>query len=213
MVESRLITGPLGAYLSEKMPILSRLISLLQSPGIPWNLDVSLLALVYLALGFFYKNQIKSMMQSKSRRYDIAAIALSIALAVLCYFNFRSGESAYYFDMKPVQYHELVSAIIIPCIFGFVLIRFTLLISKIKVIKWLFSFLVFLGQMTLPIMFIHIPINTFQTQIDYGSVLYVLFGIGVPLAVVVIFKKYPAMRKLLGIPDLDNVRSKGRVGR
>ena len=67
--------------------------------------------------------------------------------------------------------------------------------------------------MTIPIMFIHIPINTFQTQFDYGSVLYVLFGIGVPLAVVIIFRKYPVMRKLLGIPDLDKMKIPDRVGR
>ena len=179
--------------------MLSRLISLLQSPGIPWNLDVSLLALVYLALGFFYKSQIKNMMQSKNKRYDIAAISVILTLAVLCYFNFRSGESVYYFDMKPVHYHELISAIIVPCAFGFVLIRFILLISKTKVMNWLFNFLAFLGQMTIPIMFIHVPINTFQTEIGYGSVLYVIFGIGVPIVIVIIFRKCTLMQTLFGI--------------
>lgn len=152
-------------------------------------------------------------MQSKSKRYDIAAILITVVLAILCYFNFRSGESAYYFDMKPVHYRELISAIIIPCAFGFVLIRFTLLISKIKVMNWLFNFFAFLGQMTIPIMFMHVPINNFQTQIGYGSVLYVLFGIGVPFAVVIIFRKCPVMRKLLGIPDLDKLRFHDRVER
>lgn len=35
-------------------------IHLLQSPGTPWNLDVSLMALVYVGIGFFYKQQIKN---------------------------------------------------------------------------------------------------------------------------------------------------------
>ena len=30
-------------------------IHLLQSPGVPWNLDVSLMALIYLSIGFFIK--------------------------------------------------------------------------------------------------------------------------------------------------------------
>lgn len=35
-------------------------IHLLKSPGTPWNLDVSLMALVYVGIGFFYKQQIKN---------------------------------------------------------------------------------------------------------------------------------------------------------
>ena len=197
----------------QKIPVLSKLISMFQSPGIPWNLDVSFLALVYLALGFFCKRPIKSVIQAKRKKYDFFAIVLAIVLAVLCSLNFRLGAHVYYFDMEPVYYHELLSAVILPCIFGFVLIRFTAWISEIKTLAWLSAFFAFLGRMTIPIMFIHMPVNCFQTQIGYGSTLYVLIGIGVPLVVVIAFGKFPVMRKLLGIPNLNKIGFYVRVER
>lgn len=49
-------------------------IPLLQSPGIPWNLDVSLMALVYIGIGFFHKEKIKKLIELDSVKYDMAAL-------------------------------------------------------------------------------------------------------------------------------------------
>ena len=35
----------------------SKYIPLLRSPGIPWNLEISLLALIYIRIGFYYKEK------------------------------------------------------------------------------------------------------------------------------------------------------------
>lgn len=42
---------------------------------------------------------------------------------------------------------------------------------------------------------------------------YILFEMGVPLSGVIIFREYPAMRKLLGISDLNKMRFHDRTGR
>ncbi len=47
-----------------------------KSPGIPWNLDVALMALVYIGIGYFYKKQIKTLLESNLMKYDIAASAI-----------------------------------------------------------------------------------------------------------------------------------------
>ena len=56
-------------------------IHLLQSPGIPWNLNVSLMALVCVGIGFFYKDKIKEMLESDLKRYDLLAGGITVSLA------------------------------------------------------------------------------------------------------------------------------------
>lgn len=79
---------------------------MLQSPGVPWNLDVSLMALIYLSIGFFYKDKIKQLSEFESRKYDLAAGAVAVALVIFCWFIYTDGNRLYYFDMKPVYYKD-----------------------------------------------------------------------------------------------------------
>ncbi|WP_229771276.1 acyltransferase family protein [Sharpea porci] len=105
-------------------------IHFLQSPGIPWNLDVSLMALIYLTIGFYYKGKIKELLKSDLKKYDLAAGILAAVLALICWFIYRDGNRLYYFDMKPVCYKELISALLIPCAFGFVFVRLVYWMEK-----------------------------------------------------------------------------------
>ena len=49
-------------------------IHFLRSPGVPFNLDVALMALVYVGIGFFYKKQIKQLAEAKSVKYDVISV-------------------------------------------------------------------------------------------------------------------------------------------
>lgn len=91
-------------------------IPLLQYPGIPWNLDVLWMALVYVGIGYFYKSLIREIIEDDSMCFDMLVVGIAIIL-------YREGYFFYYFDMKPVYYKELLSAILIPCSFGIVLVR------------------------------------------------------------------------------------------
>ena len=182
---------------------LAERIHFLESPGIPWNLDVSLLALVYLAIGFYYyKDKIREIFRSENKRLDVTAFLLILGLVIFCYLNYRNGEPFYYFDMKPIYYKELFSAILIPCAFGFVIARIIHWICKYKALDWLTSGFAYLGQMTIPIMFMHVPLNTWKETIGYGRLVYVLIGVGIPVAFTLIFNRYSIMRKLFGLPKL-----------
>lgn len=94
-----------------------------QSPGVPWNFDVVLMALVYVGIGYFYKDKIKRLLEDETVKIDVAAGIIAVLLGIFCWINYRDGSPFYYFDMKPVYYKELISAILISCAFGFVLIR------------------------------------------------------------------------------------------
>lgn len=175
---------------------------MLQSPGVPWNLDVSLMALIYLSIGFFYKDKIKQLSEFESRKYDLAAGAVAVALVIFCWFIYTDGNRLYYFDMKPVYYKELISAALIPCAFGMVFARIIYWMEKINWLDGLNRFFALCGQATIPIMFMHIPLNHWKDAFEYGRVMYVAIGIGIPIVFTLIFNKYKAMRKLFGLPKL-----------
>jgi len=62
------------------------------------------MALIYLSIGFFYKDKIKQLSEFESRKYDLAAGAVAVALVIFCWFIYTDGNRLYYFDMKPVYY-------------------------------------------------------------------------------------------------------------
>lgn len=177
-------------------------VHLLQSPGIPWNLDVALMALVYVGIGFFYKDYIKELLKSESRKYDLMTGMIAAALIVFCCFIYRDGNRLYYFDMKPVYYKELISAILIPCAFGIVLVRLVHWMGKEKWLTLVNRFLILCGQATVPIMFMHIPLNHWKDSLGYGRIVFLVIGTCVPLAFTLIFNRYKFMRKLFGLPKL-----------
>lgn len=176
---------------------------MLKSPGTPWNLDVSLMALVYVGIGFFYKQQIKKWIEEHKKKYDIIAELITAGLIAFCWFSYRDGNRLYYFDMKPVYYKELISALLIPCAFGMVFARLVYWMEKINRIDGLNRFLVLCGQATIPIMFMHIPLNHWKTELAYGRSVYVLIGVGIPVVFTVLFNKNKVMRKLFRLPDLE----------
>lgn len=178
-------------------------IHLIQSPGIPWNIDVSLMALVYVGIGFFYRDRIRTLFESELGRYDIIAVGIAISLVLFCWFIYRDGNILYYFDMKHVYYKELILAILIPCAFGIVFIRVVYWMEKVKCLNSLNRFLILCGRAMLPIMFMHIPLNHWKEKLIYSSCAYVLIGVGIPLLITIAFSKHASMRKLLGLPKLD----------
>ena len=174
----------------------------LQSPGIPWNLDVSLMALVYVSIGYFYKDKIKELLESESKKYNMAAGMVAVTLVIFCWFIYRDGNRFYYFDMKPVYYKELILAILIPCAFGIVLIRMVHWMEKAKYLELLNRFLILCGRATIPIMFMHIPLNHWKDMIGYGRYIYVLTGVSVPIVFAVLLHKNRVMRELFGLSTL-----------
>lgn len=181
--------------------MLVRKIDFLRFPGIPWNLDVSLLALVYIAIGFYGKRIIRSLLYCHNYVYDIGGIILILVLSIFCYFNNGGSNTWYYFDMKSVKYNELILAVIIPCMFGFVICR---IVYWICIKNAIYSGFAFLGRMTIPVMYLHVPLNQWMNEIGYGRLLYLLIGIGVPVVLTVLLSRFRTMRLLFALPKLQN---------
>ena len=162
------------------------------------------MALIYVSIGFFYKDKIKELLESELRKYDLITGLFSVYLILFCGFIYKNGSRLYYFDMKPVYYKELMLAVLIPCAFGVVLTRLVYWMNKVKWLIYLSCFLSLCGRATIPIMFMHIPLNRWKDSLGYGGVMYMVIGIGTPLAFTLIFNKHKTMRKLFGLPKLDS---------
>ena len=137
------------------------------------------------------------MINSEDNRVDIITVVMGILLLVLLVFNCKIP--FFKLDMKYVYYKELASAIMIPCTFGLILARTAGRIIKLKFLNQIAKILVFLGQMTIPIMYMHIPANTLTSYFSYGSTFYVIVGIGIPVIFVLLFSRIEIVRKLFGL--------------
>ena len=59
-----------------------------QSPGVPWNFDVVLMALVYVGIGYFYKDKIKRLLEDETVKIDVAAGIIAVLLGIFCWINY-----------------------------------------------------------------------------------------------------------------------------
>lgn len=206
-----LLCGGIGVLESNVLTLFSgkdELLHLFVTPGVPWNADVSLLAAVYFAIGFYHKDRIQTFLSKRSWRYDVLAVSIAIAFAAFCLWNYKDGQPIYYFDMKCVKYQSYVLSIAIPCGVGFVLARLMCWISCIRWLEKLRRLVSMLGQMTLPIMMMHVPLNTWKGTIGYGRWIYVLIGVGIPVILIMTLGRYQVCRRWLGIPNLEASSSK-----
>ena len=108
--------------------------------------------------------------------------------------------------MKPGYYKDLLLAILIPCAFGMVLMRLVYWLNRAKCFKGMNQFLELCGQATIPIMFMHVPLNHWKDSIGYGRTVYLLIGIGVLLVITIMCNNISVAHKLLGLPKI-NIKS------
>ena len=143
------------------------------------------------------------MLESDSRKYDAVAGVTAFGLVMFSWFIYRDGNRLYYFDMKPAYYKELLLAVLIPCDIGNVFARFAYWLEKEKYFEILKRFLYLCGRATIPIMFMHVPLNHWKDCVGYGRLEYMVIGIGIPLMIIFAFNENSVMRKVLGIPKLN----------
>lgn len=139
---------------------------------IPLNLDVCLISLVYFAIGFYFKNIITKIMNDTN---IIIFLMVSFVCFIFIILNLKDV-SSYTMDMKLSHYHNYVLDILVPCIFGVWTFMISIFISKIN--TKLTEILSFIGANTLPIMYMHIPLNVLiQHNIKYGVIGFILIGL------------------------------------
>lgn len=100
-------------------------------------------------------------------------------------------------------YKELASTIAIPSAFGYVLTRIAYRLSREKSLGIIQRFLNLCGRATIPIMFLHIPLNHWKSTVGYNRLVYAVIGIEIPIVFTLLFYRNRIMRILFGLPDLS----------
>lgn len=170
-------------------------ISLLKRPGIPFDADVSLLVLSYLIVGYILKDRIVDLFQRQSLKLDVIAIGV-IGLLILEHLLMEKYGVSRQIDMKLVVYKNPISVYIIPTLYGFVIVRLSAFIERNC--GRLSLCLEYVGSVTIPIMFLHEPLNRFCPMSNY-LLIYLLIGMGIPVVFSIAVSRFEYC-KYFGIP-------------
>jgi len=156
---------------------------------IPWNIDVALFTLTYYAFGFFARDVLKNL----NARISAASIAVTAAL-ILCG---AMGLFKYSINLKYGTYDNLILDLTIPIVISIALFAVSQKLASHKAS----DVLALLGKYSLPIMYLHLPVNIIlhnYYNYNYGVFAFVLIGLAVPVVLaVLIFERFWATKILL----------------
>lgn len=159
-----------------------------QSIPMIWNIDVALMAIVYFAIGYYFKD----LWMDISKRWMSTAMFLSATAVLLDRFNIID----YRLSMKFLRYDHFILDLVIPLSFTIVLVGcFQLLAAKLS-LNWLQK----IENHSLSIMYLHIFADIILNDyFTYGLIGYTTIGIFIPIIVSILIKKLlPNGKTLLG---------------
>ncbi|MEK4384697.1 acyltransferase family protein [Solibacillus sp. FSL W7-1464] len=150
-----------------------------QSIPMVWNIDVALMAIVYFAVGYYFKE----LWMNISKRWMGTAIFLSATAIMLENFNIID----YRLSMKFLRYDHIILDLVIPISFTIVLVgSFQLLAEKLS-LNWLLK----IENHSLTIMYLHIFADIILNDyFTYGLIGYTLIGIFIPIIVSISIKTW-----------------------
>lgn len=158
-------------------------VPLLRKPGVPFDADVVLLSLGYLVIGYYGKPLID--MWRKADQFQVGFATIGIAIILVTEFDVMGGRTL---DMKQVLYPNPLYNYFIPIGYGLVLLRLCRIISKKS--KFVKSALQAIGQMTIPIMYLHEPLNRYLQIAQDNILIYICIGFGVPVLLTVLMQRF-----------------------
>lgn len=140
----------------------------------PLNVDVCFIAIVYVALGFYLKEYIYKHINKINIYFLLFSLFVFFSLVLM----YLGGKFSYSFDMKLSHYYNLIFNLTIPILAGYILVALSILLNQLYVGK----LLAFIGENTLAIMYLHIPLNNyFTSKLNYGIYGYVFIGVFLPI--------------------------------
>lgn len=162
---------------------------------LPWNFDVSLMAIVFYAFGYYLK-QAQLLCNKKFNQW---VIPFSFILTGLLILSENLGIIKYELDMKYHAYNHFLLDFFIPIAISYVFIYFSyLLYTKIRESPFSLRGIESLGLSSLTVMYLHIPINdSLRLFTSYDWVLFTIIGVSVPYILDrFLLRSYPLSRAL-----------------
>jgi fucose 4-O-acetylase-like acetyltransferase len=157
-------------------------------PLVPWNLDVTLIAVAYYAIGYFCKRALA----------DIPLWVMSAAVAVSAWLIVIDclGLMNYVLNLKYVVYQHLLLDLLIPMVMTVALLG----ISQVLARGGLGRAVTLMGNVALPVVYLHVPINTvllIEYHYHYGNAVAALIGLVAPIILSkLVFERFSLTRYL-----------------
>ncbi|MFX4261543.1 acyltransferase family protein [Pelotomaculum propionicicum] len=148
---------------------------------VPWDIDVAMLTLTYYAFGFFARDVIK-------RLNNILSAASITFTAVLTFLSVLELFS-YSINVKYGTCSNLILDLIVPVTISVALFAVSQKCSSSRAS----DILVTLGKYSLPIMYLHLPVNIIlhnYYNIIFGPFYFVLIGLAVPTVLGILFERF-----------------------
>ncbi|MHB8125744.1 MAG: acyltransferase family protein [Desulfitobacteriaceae bacterium] len=141
---------------------------------VPWNMDVSLFAIVFYGIGHFIKQS--KVLEKANRRNIIIGVSLVIVLSFVYMYSNRLLD--YGLDMKHRQYYYFGTNLLVPLTITLLLINLSMIFTRWSLINNVFTRL---GKAAMTIMYLHISaVNLVRQFISITSVRFVIIGILLP---------------------------------
>ncbi|OPX90076.1 MAG: Acyltransferase family protein [Pelotomaculum sp. PtaB.Bin104] len=136
---------------------------------VPWDIDVTLLTLVYYSIGYYGKK----ILDEITPFISYASIALASSL-IICGWM---GLINYIINVKYLTCDHMLLDLIIPTVISVAIFSISQLCSNLSFSK----FLGILGSYSLPIMYLHLPFNIIAHQyINNGPFIFAMIGLLIP---------------------------------
>lgn len=141
-----------------------------------WNANVVMIAIFYYSLGYYSKEIIRKYHDS------FTAAAISAALAAIVIFINVNGQLDFYLNLKMSSYNHFILDIIIPLLFFMPVIYISSVIEKFPIKE----ILKVIGQYSIVIMYLHLPVNIFfRTVLEYNVTAFEFTVLGVAIPVII----------------------------
>jgi fucose 4-O-acetylase-like acetyltransferase len=156
---------------------------------IPWNIDVAMFALAYYSFGFYAREVLKHV--------NTTVTAASAAISIALIFYGMMGLFKYSINLKYGTYSTLLLDLTVPIIMSIALIACSQKCAAYRA----GNTLALLGRYSLPIMYLHLPVNIIlhnYYNFTYGPAAFVLIGLAVPAVLAaLLFDRFWLTRLLL----------------
>ncbi|MEH7613992.1 acyltransferase family protein, partial [Gottfriedia acidiceleris] len=167
---------------------------------VPWNMDVSLFALFYFAIGFYLKNNF-NIKRLFTKEYSILFCTFTFVLVIADYYKLFN----YRLDMKYHLYTNILLDLLIPTVITIAICAISFWLSKVPKM----NFLSYLGVISLPVMYLHFPINIEIQKVvgNYDWLIFSIIGVVIPVLINVLILERLSITKVLFLGNL----SKGKL--
>lgn len=142
---------------------------------IPWNLDISLYAITFYAIGDLLRRSKLLRKSYFNAWFTLLPIVIIFAFIVL----YSKGILAFHLDLKSHEYNHLLTDFIVPLSIILILITCSMVLQRYRIFSYIFAYI---GRASMVIMYLHIFMAFFVAEfLHINPLIFFITGVGLSL--------------------------------